>query len=204
MPRSPSSTRCRARTLRGCRRARSLQRAGAPRLDARSLRARTPARALDRYRSFRLRSMRSSGSSQPAETRALEAAILRQEDVQSLLPRRSCVRRRGSHGRARPPRRAQRTELADARRARSSAFRRHRRAAPDRGRDRSWQDTTARRAAPERSIGVPGRAAPPVRCSSGSSLRAARGRASRRARGRRNSKPSACPLSADPARARAR
>ncbi|HEU0303934.1 MAG TPA: BTAD domain-containing putative transcriptional regulator [Gaiellaceae bacterium] len=43
--------------------------------------------ALDRYRAFRLRLDHELGLEPTAETRALEAAILRQDDVHSLLPR---------------------------------------------------------------------------------------------------------------------
>lgn len=43
--------------------------------------------ALDRYRSFRIRLDGELGLEPTAETRALEAAIIRQQDVHSLLPR---------------------------------------------------------------------------------------------------------------------
>src|SRR6266568_1240445 len=43
--------------------------------------------ALDKYRGFRARIDEDLGLAPTAETRALEAAILRQEDVRTLLPR---------------------------------------------------------------------------------------------------------------------
>jgi DNA-binding SARP family transcriptional activator len=46
-----------------------------------------PHEALGRYRSFRMRLDEELGLEPTAETRALEAAVIRQEDVHSLLPR---------------------------------------------------------------------------------------------------------------------
>jgi DNA-binding SARP family transcriptional activator len=77
--------------------------------------------ALDTYRRFRARLDEELGLEPTAETRALEAAILRQEDVRSLLPRP--IRREAVDGGERPVRLLGRTrELGELERAARQAL----------------------------------------------------------------------------------
>ena len=121
--------------------------------------------ALSRYRTYRKRLDDELGLEPGAETRALEAAVIRQEDVRSLLPRP--IQR--AHGGCRRPRRPLPRAPRRARHARAGSPARRRRqphADPDRRGNGARQDTTARRAAGDSSK-ESGSDAPPARCSSG-------------------------------------
>ena len=135
----------RARPRRGGGGARPLQRARAPPQMLALYALGRAHEALGRYRSFRLRLDEELGLEPGAETRAVESAIIRQEEVRSLAaaPDPACAGR-GRRPRctpARPHRRARDTRRRPSR-PRSTA----RRADPDRGRGRARQDAPARRA----------------------------------------------------------
>ena len=129
--------------------------------------------ALARYRSFRMRLDEELGLEPTAETRALEAAIIRQEDVHALLPRPIRRARAETGGRAlRLLGRA--AELETLTHAVRRALRRRRSRCPDRGRGRARQDANARRAgsSSSRTCASGARAAP----SSSSTFRTCRSR----------------------------
>ena len=121
--------------------------------------------ALDRYRNYRSDLDEELGLEPGVETRALEGAVIRQEDVRSLLPRviehARPVARDPPCPPGRTPHRARRTHGGH--RARR---RRERDADPDRRPHRRWQDAIARRTR-ARSSPAPVSDAQPARCSNG-------------------------------------
>ena len=148
--------------------------------DARALRSRAPARgsAAGTARCVRC-STRSSASSRTPETRALEAAILRQEDVRSLLPRPITRAAGGTAGTSRRLiGRTQELELLErvAREALDGLVR----PPPDRGGGRTREDAPARRAVATLFEDAHVGRAECSRARAAPSLRAARGRAPRR------------------------
>ena len=136
----------RARPHRGGGGARPLQRARTPHRDARSLRARPCARGARPLPHLPHAARRGARARADAPRRAhSKSAVIRQEDVHSLLPRPigrpRAGRRRPRPSSPRPHGRARDAHTRDRERAR-----RRRRTDPDRGRGRARQDAAARRA----------------------------------------------------------